>query len=364
MRMGKAWFGSASVVLLMVVGAGQVWADAFTDYTLTGSFSLPSASVFDVMGDGRLVHLDGANVYTEDSVGSHTFSLLGTLPNADMPDPQLAEPAFIRVSPDGTRLAVGNGGGSTWSNYQIGVFDLAALTGDWFSAEHYDAEWYDDTHLGVTAGGGGPPGIVTALDTSSSPASPINPTIVDNIGGYSGGITFDSAGNLYTGNAFDAAGPSDTGWIKALSAAAWTPALTGGLPADFEASGVLIADLLSATSLGFDGEGNLHVGGGDLYGGSGDYGYAGLVRSSVVADALTGGNPADPLDPLEVRKLDPAGADFYDVNYNTFSGELYIRDGDTVYTYAVPEPRSFVLLLLVATSALRRSRMGVLSHVT
>ena len=130
----------------------------------------------------------------------------------------------------------------------------------------------------------------------SDPADPINPTLVTNIGGYSAGITFDTAGNLYAGNGFDAAGPSDTGWIKAFPFSAWAPALTGGPPADFEASGTLIADLLSASTLGFDAEGNLHVGGGDLYGGSDDNDYAGLVRSTSVAAALSGGGPADPFD--------------------------------------------------------------------
>lgn len=354
MRMGKLWF--VCVVLLTAIGAGTARADAFTDYALTGSFSLPTAGVFDVLNDGRLVHLDGANVYTEDALGSRTFSLLGTLPNADMPDPQFSGPAFVRVSPDGTRLAVGNNGGLSWSNYEVGVFNLGGLTGNWFDAGHYEAEWIDNTNLGLTAGGGGPPSIATALDTTSNPSSPTNPTIINNIGGYSAGLTFDSAGNLYTGNGFDADGPSDTGWIKAFSASDWMPALTGGMPADFEASGTLIVDLLAAGTLGFDAEGNLHVGGGDLYGGSGDYGYAGLVRNTALADALAGGDPADPLDPLEVRKFDPSSANIYDVNYNDVTGELYLRAGDTVYTYIVPEPGSLVLLTFAVALTLRRSR--------
>ena len=59
----------------------------------------------------------------------------------------------------------------------------------------------------------------------------------------------------------------DTGWIKAFEPADWMAPLTGGDPVDFEAEQTLIADLLSAASLGFDGEGDLYVGGGDLYGG-------------------------------------------------------------------------------------------------
>jgi hypothetical protein len=350
------WLGLICVMTAPGLGARTAVADAFSEYGLTGSFSLPAAGVFDVLADGRLVTLDGAAVYTEDALGSRTFGLLGTLPDADMPDPQVAGPAFIRVSPNGTRIAVGNNGGVSWSNFQVGVFSLSGLTGDWFGTEHYEAEWIDDTHVAMTAGGGGPPSIVTALDTSSSPGSPTNPIVVNNIGGYSAGITFDPAGNLYTGNAFDADGPSDTGWIKAFAASDWMAALTGGAPADFEASGTLIVDLLSAAALGFDAEGNLHVGGGDLFGSSGDYGYAGLVRSTAVADALGGGGPADPYDPLEVRKFDPTGVSTYDVNYNGVTGELYLRAGGTVYTYEVPEPGALLLILAGALALpLRRA---------
>lgn len=332
------------MMLVAAVAARSVRADAFSDYALTGSFSLPAAGVFDVLGDGRLIMLHGADVYTETAVGSRTFSLLGTLPDADMPDPQYAGAAFVRVSPDGTRIAVGNNGGFTWDNYQVGIFNVSDLTGNWFPADHYDAEWCDDRNLALSAGALGPTS-VTALDTFSDPLNPTNPVVVTNIGGASAGITFDAAGNLYTGNGFQYGGPSDTGWIKGFEPSEWMPALGGGDPVDFEAEGTLIVDLLSAAALGFDAEGNLHVGGGDFFGGGGDYGYAGLVHHTEVADALGGGGPADPADPAQVRKFDPvgSGSSFYDCNYNGVTGELYFRAGSTVYTY-VPEPVSLVLL--------------------
>jgi hypothetical protein len=298
------------------------------------------------------VTLDGADVYVEDKAGSRSFTNVGTLPVADIGS---YGPAFVRVSPDGTRIAVGNGGGIAWNNYQVGVFNLSGLTGDWFGVDHFEAEWIDDTNLAMSAGALGPTS-VTVLDTSSDPASPANPTVVANIGGASAGITFDVLGNLYTGNAFQYGGPSDTGWIKAFSYSSWSAALSGGSPVDFEAAGTLIVDLLSAAALGFDAEGNLYVGGGDLFGGSGDNDYAGLVRSTAAVDALDGLGDANPSDPTQVRKFDPdpATGSYYDVNYNAITGELYLREGATVYTYVVPEPASLMLLTAGMTIVMRR----------
>ena len=284
--------------------------DAFSDYALVESFNLPAASEFDVLADGRLVTLVGAEVYAESAVGSRSFNILGTLADADL---GAFGPAFLRLSPDGTRIAVGNNGGVTYGNYQVGVFEVSDLSGDWFPATHWDAEWIDDTNLAVTAGEFGQPAVVTALDTSSDPSSPANPTLVENIGGASAGVTF-------------------------------------------ETQGTLIVDLLSASALGFDAEGNLHVGGGDFS--TGDTDYAGLVRAGAVADALGGGGPVDPLDPAQVRLLDPdtVGSNFYDVDYSDVTGELYVREGDVVYVYVVPEPGSLVLLAAGGWAAVRRKR--------
>ncbi len=355
-----------SVVVVLVCATGMAVsarADAFTSYALSGSFNLPQSSEFDVLGDGRLVSLVGADLYAETAVGSRAFSLLGTLPGADFNAGPYGGPAFVRVSPDGTRIAVGNGGGASWNHFQVGIFNLGDLSGHWFNVNHFDGEWIDDTRLALTASATGQTSAVTALDTSSNPAGPINPAVVANIGGLVAGVAFDTAGNLFTGNGYASAGPSDTGWIKAFPASSWTAALLGGTPVDFEAGGTLIADLLSAAALGFDAEGNLHVGGGDYAGGD-DQDNAALVRSSAVADALAGNGPADPYNPLQVRRFDPDAANpynFYDVNYNNVTGELYVREGATVYVYSVPEPGSCALALALVSLVTARRRVGTAS---
>ncbi len=337
-RSTKWWLtmacGSAAAVL---VAAASARGDAFDEYGLAGSFLLPGGGgPFDVLADGRLITVVGGDVYAETAVSGGEFEWVGALAGADLP---AFGAAFVRVSPDGTRIAVGNGGGAGFDHFEVGVFDVAGLDGIWYSAGHFDGEWVDDTHLALTAGTFGEPGVVTVLDTASpDPADPVNPTVVSNIGGASAGIAFDAAGNLYTGNGYSVAGPSGTGAVKHFEAAAWRSALDGGPPVDFENAGILVVDILSAAALGFDGEWNLHVGGGDF---GGDLDYAALVRAAAVADALSGLGPADPFDADQVRRLDPDvmnDANFYDVNFNHVTGALYVREGATVYQYVVPEP--------------------------
>ncbi len=352
-------FVSLTVAVVATGLAPNARAANFDEYFLAGSFTLPNgAGLFDVLNDGRIVTLGGDEVYTETFVGAGDFQVAGTLPGADI---AAFGAAFLRVSPDGARIAVGNNGGANLDDFQVGVFDLDGLSGAWFAAGHFQAEWFDDTRLGLTAGEFGSPGLVTLLDTTSPDSSqPINPTVVNNIGGASAGITFDVSGNLYTGNGFAIAGPSATGDIRHITASAWMAAMDGGAAVDFENDGTAVVDVLSATSLGFDGTGNLFVGGGDF---GGDLDYAAVVNASAIADALSGMGVIDPLDPKQVLRLDPDelnDQNFYDVNFNNVTGDLYLRDGATVYRYAVPEPATAALLFaMVAAMARRRAREGV-----
>ncbi|HRX87172.1 MAG TPA: hypothetical protein P5572_19265 [Phycisphaerae bacterium] len=338
--------------LVFFMGAAGARADAFSAYAVQRSFQLPAgASSFDVLADGRIVTMVDANVYTENATGSATFGMLGTLPDADVV-PGAYATGFVRVSPDGTRIAVGNNGGATFDHPQVGVFALDTLAGSWFTAAHYDAAWLDNRSLALTAGDFSEPSRVTLLDTQSAPGSPTNPTIIANIDGGSAGITFDAAGYLYTGNGFDF---DDTGVIKAFSPAAWQPALSGASPADFEAAGDLIAEVLSAGALGFDAEGNLHVGGGDFAEDESDF--AALIRANDVLAARAGGGGADVNNPTQVRRFDPDSGNpfnFYDVNFNPVTGELYLREGTTVYSYVAPEPSGALFGALGALAVMRR----------
>lgn len=311
-------------------------ASTLPDYQLVETFSLPgSGGPFDVLDDGRIIALGGTTVYVESAPGSRSFSSIGVLAGADFSS---FGAAFVRMSKAGDKIAVGNGGGASFSNFQVGVFQLSNLAGTWFTANHFDAEWITNRLLALTAGAFGSPSIVTALDTNSSnPAAPVNRTLINNIGGASGGVTFDILGNLYTGNGFASTGPSDTGDIKAFSALQWIGPLFGAPAVNFETSGTPIVDLLSASSLGFDARGNLLVGGGDFFGGT-DLDFAAVVNGSDVLQALLGGGPVNPADPNEVLKLDPDGSsssNLYTIQANHPRDELYVVDSSspTVFVY-------------------------------
>lgn len=363
--------GPAKLLALLVLissGAGRVHATEHDGYGLVERFTLPAGSgPIGALPDGRLVTLVDADLYVETASGTRAFAFHGTLPAADMAS---FGAAFIRMSPDGTMMAVGNNGGADFMNLQVGVFAFPSLVGDWFNAGHFDAAWTDATHVALTTGEFGSPSRVTLLDTTSvDPSNPTNPTLIDNIGGASGGVAIDAQGNLFTGNGFTIAGPSGTGLVKAFSQAAWMAAAVGS-PIDFEANGVVIVDVLSASPLGFDGVGNLLVGGGD-FSAAGQSDYVAVVSASAIASALAGNGPVNVLDFDQVRRLDPDFANngnFFTFAYGALRGEIYVNDFGDLRTHVfrdlmgIPAVSQWGLLTLAlalavaATLTLDRSR--------
>lgn len=363
---GRAVMLVAASAWLAGATASVAEADSFDRYELTGSFQLPAdSSGMDVLPDGRLVAVAGNEVFVETGVETRSFISLGSLPSADISPYGVS---FLAVSPSGTQLAVGNNGGASGSDYFVGVFDLPALTGRWLAAAHFDGTWYDEAHVAL-ASGDFANGTVSMLTTTSvDPMAPENVVVLDGIGGASGGVTFDGHDYLYTGNGFMGSGPSGTGAVKAFAPSAWQSALSGGAAVDFEASGTLIVDILSAASLGFDPEGNLHVSGADY--GVSEFDFAALVHHDRVQGALSGGPAADINDVAQVRRFDPDTGndfDFYYVKANAVTRELYIRSfGETtVYVYedpAAPVPANsdwglataLLLALIAGTVTFRR----------
>jgi hypothetical protein len=339
----------ACVLACLLLPTGAALADLFESYSYSGSFEMPDDTYFyDTSADGRLVALNGTSIIVETAVGSRQFSTVGELPGASY---GAYGPSFIRVSPDGSKIAIGDGGG------RVGIFNSETLEGKWFSAEHYDAEWVGNDRLGISYGSFGSPSKVSVLDANSADAkNPTNPVVVNNIGGASGGITFDANGRLYTGNGYRIQGPSKTGEIHAFESTDWNDAYNSGNPLDFEKTGTLVLDVLSASSLGFDRDGNLHVGGGDFYDEGVDVDFVGLARASAIANALAGNGPVQNEDDSQLRRFDPDtnyDLNFYSVNNNPVTGELYVNYGNTIFVY-VPEPSAIALLVVAAVAGLRR----------
>jgi hypothetical protein len=328
-----------AVAVLLFAGAGVAQAGVFDRYQLDSSFSLPAgSSAMTALPDGRVIAISGGAVFVETATSSRTFSLVGTLPGADISG---FGAAFLSSSADGALIAVGNNGGASGSAYEVGVFEFPGLVGTWFSVNHFTGTWIDDRYLAIAAGDFSN-GEIVALDvTSPDAASPVVVTLLDGIGGASGGIAFDSSGNLFTANGFMGAGPSGTGAVKAFAESAWRGALEGGSVIDFESTGQLVVDILSGTALGFDVEGNLHVAGGDFSISKIDF--VALARRSDVLTALSGGGALDISDANQVRRFDPDGGNafnFYDVVGNTTTRELLLRSAGetTVHVYVDPTP--------------------------
>lgn len=303
------------------------------DYVERQGFDLPSpAGPADVQADGRILVLSGTTVFRETTPRSRIFVPLGDLPDADFNE---FGASFLKISPDGDRIAVGNDGGASFDHFQVGVFAIRSLRGTWFDANSFQAAWINDRFVALTAGTFGSPGIVTALDTfSSDPAHPSNRTIISNIGGASAGIAFDKHENLYTGNGFAISGPSTTGTVKAFRRADWRAALHGGPPVDFEAQGTVIVTVLSASPLDFDASGNLFVGGADF--GGGDINFAAFISSAAVRSALEGNGPVNTSDPAQVRKVDPDPApdSAYNIIVNRARNEVYLTSsGSHVFVF-------------------------------
>ncbi len=318
------------------------------DYQYQRSFTLPAPTVdfssvlFDALPDGRLLLLNNATVSIETAPKSASFVVLGDISGFS----PLSGPSFLAISPDGTRAAAGSNGGGSVVVFNTG--NPASSTS--YAAADFGAEWLDNNRLAISSGFG--TAKVEILDTATSTVTPV----VTNIVGAAGGVSFDTAGNLYVGNGYG----SNVGVIKSFAAADWQSALATSTPLNFATQGTPIADLLSAYPVGFDATGNMFVGGGDFFGNSDDIGYAALVDVSAVVDALANPQATPPItasSSASVLRKFISPPDTIDGDqppnwlYNAATGELYLNyvydSSGVVSVYvAVPEPSCFALLVM------------------
>lgn len=342
----------AAVVML---GAGAAVA-GLPAYTLVGTFELPAGTeAFGVGPDGRVVATVSGEIFGQDSVNGPGFSRLGGIDPALVPS---FGASFLEVSPDGSRIVIGdNGQGNLVHFVETGALNPAPGMNTATTSVGVDlnfaAFWHDDATLFVTGSSGfGAASFVMEITglTSSAPSAR---TVVSNVGGSPGGVSTRN-GWLFTGNGFDnGPGGSETGEVRAFSMAGFASTAL-----DFEADGVAVADALSASGLGFDSLGNLLAGGGDFFG-SGDAGYAAVIDGDAIGAALAGGGIAP--DASELRLVPGTEFDFYSIRANPVTGEVLVSffGSDTVYRYAVPGPGgAWVFAVGLGVGATRRRRAG------
>lgn len=301
-------------------------------------FHLPEDAIhFDVGADGRLYAVGEDALWRESAPGSRSFlSVLA---------PNFGVPEFIRVSPSGRKAAVGN-----YAASKVYVFDLGATTAIEISATSYDAEWFNERFIAVSnqgADGPSPPSEVALVDSVAGTVR----TVISGIPGYSGGVTFDVDGNLYTGIGVAVPTGPDTGLIKAFRFDDWKALMSGpGTALDFSTKGRAAANVLSAAFLTFDADWNLCIagGGGTDAVGSPDMGYAGVVSHSGLCAALYDQPPVNTDAPGHtLQRIDPTPSDsneYWLLNTNPVRRELYLKkyDSDTVTVFRQALSRSLV----------------------
>lgn len=319
----------------------------------SGSFGVGG----DALPDGRLLTVTGNAVYLESAPLSGQFDAVAAFDTGFTGG--AVDPAFVSVSPDGSRIAVGTGFGKPVAVFGADVLGtpgspvtLTSNVASYYDLPHFSGVWRDNSELAITAGDFGSPSRVFVLDADSSPSNPAVTTVIDNIQGASAGVAFDNAGRLYTANGFGLGTPgaSDTGWVKAFEPSDWANG-----PADFESDGVFLAQVLSGSGLVFDDLGHLFIGGGNPA--ASDTGYLGLLHREAISGVLDGTGSIDLTDPSQFRMLDPRGdmLGFYSAAYNSATGEVYLIDGGDWYA-TIPAPASGAALLAIGLLAARRRR--------
>ncbi len=292
-------------------GGGYALSPPYDPSSFTTLLAAFPASTKRIVGGyplaGRLVAATGRTLFLLQTFGSNEWIPVAVLdPNTD---PSM-DPAFVAITPDGEKIALGVGLGKplyVFPTKSLSVASPVVLTTTpgirRDGLNYYSAAFYDNRYLFVNAGGDElGTSMIYAIDTQSSSSATI--PIIDGIPGASGGIAFDAAGDLVTGIGWDPDGVR-TGEVKMFDASVVAAPLTGDSSADYETDGAVVATgMLSADSLGFDASGTLYVGGGDVFGSSGRYGYAEIIAATAIANARGGGPPAAP-DSSDVARIAP-----------------------------------------------------------
>lgn len=337
--------GRRALCALAVSSAASVTALAAPSYSLVSTFDLPGGiDTFTVAPSGLIYASSGNDILIQDSINSGSFSLAGSVPS-DLLNSFGA--GFISVSPDGQTIALGDNnigaGASVLLLPSSGLIPGSTAPTTAVASPNFNAAWGSNSTLFVTGGDFGSPSVVTAIDTVTGTSS----VVIDNIDGASSGIAV-SNGRLYTGNGFSYGGGTQTGDIFAFE----LDDLDAG-SVNF-ADGTLVANALSAGSLGFDAHGNLLVGGGDF---SGEIGFASVIDALAVDSALAGGPIATSADGQMLSPIDDPSA-FYSIRFNPVTEELYVSTfgSSTVFVYAIPAPGAASLLALAGLTLSRRRR--------
>jgi hypothetical protein len=299
-------------------------------YVPTGTFALPSAaSVFDVGADGRalVVREDGV-VLRQDGVNGSAYSAVGSMPAGLVPG---FGAGFVRLSPDGSRLAVGDNGtvNQMWVVPTAGLSTGGPTAVQTVDVPNFDAAWTAGGRLYVngSASFGSPPSLYRVDVATGASAE-----VVMGIGDGSGGVAAHG-GRVYTAIGYDASpGGTSAGLTRSFDAAM----LDAAAGAVAFSTGDFAAQANSGSSLAFDAGGDLVVAG---FGGVAVFDLATAERYDLPGLSAFG---------------------FYSAEWNGVTGEILVRDfgSATVARYGVPAPSALGLAGVFGVLAARRRRHG------
>lgn len=254
----------------------------------TGSFG----TAFDFLPRGQIVAFSGFEVSVQGQKGSSTFNSVGTLPPEFLGG---SDPAFVLTGPAGLFFVLGTGaGGSRFPDppFNGSIFVLPRTGGQ---AElvasipfHASATFRRPLELFINRGEASFSS--SAVDRLSLITKRVR-RVIDNIPGASGGVGANFRGDVFTGIGFDAGGR--TGEIRRFPRRAVNRAIRTNDALDFDTDGVFVAQVLSASGLLFDLEGDMWVSGGDLLGGG---------QQGFIAEV-------DPETGQILRRIDPTDGD-------------------------------------------------------
>lgn len=284
-------------------------ASSMSFFTTADAFGADNAGSIDGFPlRSKLLAATNSSVYLQKNFGASSWLTVGNVVGFNM------DPGFIKISPDQSKIALGTGFYKPLYVFPTTTLSVVsppnlgnALGTKTYDLSYYDAAWRDSRYLVINTGADDGSALV-AVDTEAAEPSTAVRTVIAHIPGASGGVTFDHQGNLLTGNGYTySPNDSGTGQLKIWSAEEIAAAFQAEpAPLDYLSSGHVLAEhVLSAAWLGVDSNNNLHVGGGDAFGGSHDFGYAALIDASVLNRALEGGAPLDRNNPAEFTVIAP-----------------------------------------------------------
>jgi hypothetical protein len=315
---------------LAVLGLTPIAGASIPAYSSVGAFSLPStSSVFDVAADGRVLALtESGAIQRQAFPGASTYTPLGSIPGGLIPS---YGPGFVKISPDGAHLAIGDNGSANqmWIVPTAGLTTAGPTPVQTIGVSNFDAAWSTAGRLYVSGFAGSAPGLFR-IDITPSAVT----TVVSNIGDGSGGVAV-RAGRIYTSIGYDPApGEPNKGLTRSFGQAALDGANS---PVAFS-TGTFAAQANSGSSLGFDTGGNLIL--------AGDGGVS-------VFDLATSQR-------YDLPGLSAGG--FYSAVFDGVAGEILVRSygSDTVVRYGiVPGPAAAGLMAVGLAAMGRRRRRNV-----